>query len=103
MGGILIAASKMCIKSNKGIKINNLKNLINKFEYFFSEDQGRYLVEINKDNFKKVEKVFIDNSVHFDELGVVNNDKILFSDEINLSIEDLIKAYKNWLKKYMVN
>jgi len=103
LGGILIAASKMCIKSTKGIKINNLKNLINKFEYFFSEDQGRYLVEINKDNFKKVEKVFIDNSVHFDELGVVNNDKFLFSDEINLSIEDLIKAYKDWLKKYMVN
>ena len=50
-----------------------------------------------------MEKVLIDNSVHFDELGVVNNDKILFSDEINLSIEDLIKAYKNWLKKYMVN
>ena len=103
LGGILVAASKMCIKSNKGIKINNLKNLINKFEYFFSEDQGRYLIEINKDNFKKIEKVFIDNSVHFDELGVVNNDKFLFSDEINLSIEDLIKAYKNWLKKYMVN
>ncbi len=103
LGGILVAASKMCVKSNKGMKINNLKNLMNKFEYFFSEDQGRYLVEINKDNFKKVEKVLIDNSVHFDELGVVNNDKILFSDEINLSIEDLIKAYKNWLKKYMVN
>ncbi len=103
LGGILVAASKMCIKSNKGIKINNLKNLMNKFEYFFSEDQGRYLVEINKDNFKKVEKVFIDNSVHFDDLGVVSNDKFLFSDEINLSIEDLIKAYKNWLKKYMVN
>ncbi len=103
LGGILVAASKMCIKSNKGMMINNLKNLMNKFEYFFSEDQGRYLVEINKDNFKKVEKVLIDNSVHFDELGVVNNDKILFSDEINLSIEDLIKAYKNWLKKYMVS
>ena len=103
LGGILIAASKMCIKSNKGIKINNLKNLINKFDYFFSEDQGRYLIEINKENFEKVEKVFIDNSVHFDELGVVNNDKFLFSDEINLSIKDLIKAYKNWLKEYMVN
>ena len=61
------------------------------------------MVEINKDNFKKVEKVLIDNSVHFDELGVVNNNKFLFSDEIDLSIEDLIKAYKNWLKKYMVN
>ena len=53
----LIAASKMCIKSNKGIKINNLKNLKNKFEYFFSEDQGRYLIEVEKNNFKKVDKI----------------------------------------------
>jgi len=103
LGGILIAACKMCIKSNKGMKINNLKNLINKFEYFFSEDQGRYLIEIKKDNFKKIEKSLKDNSVHFDELGIVTDDKFLFSDEINLSVNDLTKAYKDWLKKYMVN
>jgi phosphoribosylformylglycinamidine synthase len=103
LGGILVAASKMCIKSNKGIKINNLKNLINKFEYFFSEDQGRYLIEIKKDNLSKVEKILMDNSVHFDDLGVVNDNKFLFSDEINLSIDDLSMVYKDWLKKYMVN
>jgi len=103
LGGILIAACKMCIKSNKGMKINNLKNLINKFEYFFSEDQGRYLIEIKKDNFKKIEKSLKDNSVHFDELGIVTVDKFLFSDEINLSVDDLTKTYKDWLKKYMVN
>ena len=93
----------MCIKSNKGMKINNLKNLINKFEYFFSEDQGRYLIEIKKDNFKKIEKSLKDNSVHFDELGIVTVDKFLFSDENNLSVDDLTKTYKDWLKKYMVN
>ncbi len=103
LGGVLVAASKMCIKSNKGIKINNLKNLINKFEYFFSEDQGRYLIEIKKDNLSKVKKILMDNSVHFDDLGVVNDDKFLFSDEINLSIDDLSMVYKGWLKKYMVN
>ena len=103
LGGILIAASKMCIKSNKGIKINNLKNLINKFEYFFSEDQGRYLIEVEKNNFKKVEKILKDNSVHFDELGVVGVNKIEFSDEINLHIDDLIKTNRIWLKKYIVN
>ena len=38
----------MCIKGNKGIKIKKPKNLINEIEYFFAEDQGRYLIEINK-------------------------------------------------------
>ena len=70
---------------------------------FFSEDQGRYLIEIKKDNLSKVEKILMDNSVHFDDLGVVNDDKFLFSDEINLSIDDLSMVYKGWLKKYMVN
>ena len=103
LGGILTAASKMCIKSNKGIKLNNLKSLISKFEYFFSEDQGRYLIEINKDNYKKVDKILKDNSVHFDNLGVVTDKNIEFSNEINLSVDDLIKAYKTWLTTYMVN
>ena len=103
LGGILTAASKMCIKSNKGIKLNNLKSLISKFEYFFSEDQGRYLIEINKDNYKKVDKILKDNSVHFDNLGVVTDKNIEFSNEINLSVDDLIKTYKTWLRKYMVN
>ena len=31
LGGILVAISKMCIKSKKGIKLNPLKGLINKF------------------------------------------------------------------------
>ena len=44
LGGLLVAISKMCIKGNKGIKINKSKNLINEIEYFFAEDQGRYLI-----------------------------------------------------------
>ena len=50
LGGILVAISKMCIKSKKGFKLNQLKGLINKFNYFFGEDQARYLIEIRKEN-----------------------------------------------------
>ena len=93
----------MCIKNNKGIKLNNLKTLISKFEYFFSEDQGRFLIEIDKDNLKKVDKILKDNSVHFDELGIVADKNIELSDKIILSVDDLIKSYKTWLRKYMTN
>ena len=103
LGGILVAVSKMCIKNKKGIKLNNLKTLISKFEYFFSEDQGRFLIEIDKDNLKKVDKILKDNSVHFDELGIVTGKNIELSDKIILSVDDLIKSYKTWLRKYMTN
>ena len=55
LGGILTAVSKMCIKGKKGIKINSLKGLTNKYEYFFGEDQARYIVEIPEAGLKKVD------------------------------------------------
>ena len=46
LGGIITAISKMCIKGNKGINLKKPKYLISEIEYFFAEDQGRYIVEI---------------------------------------------------------
>ena len=37
LGGIITAISKMCIKGNKGIKLNKSKNFMSEIEYFFSE------------------------------------------------------------------
>ncbi len=103
VGGIIIALSKMCIKGNKGVKINSQIKLLNKFNYFFAEDQGRYIIEIENNNFAMVKKVLEENSVHFDELGVVDGNKLTFKDELNISIQDLNKKYKSWLKNYMIS
>ena len=103
LGGIMTALSKMCIKGKKGLKVNQLKGLVNKFEYFFGEDQARYLVEIQKENLAKVLNILKENSVHYDELGLVMDKNIEFSDELKMSVDDLEKTYKNWLRKYMIN
>ena len=103
IGGILIALSKMCIRGNKGAKINPKIQHRNKFNYFFSEDQGRYIIEIEKNNLNKVKSKLTENSVHFDELGVVSKDKLQFKDEINIGIKELSIKYKEWLESYMVN
>ena len=103
VGGILTALSKMCIKGNKGVKINSQLKLLNKFNYFFAEDQGRYIIEIEKNNLNKVKKILEENSVHFDELGIVTKENLEFKDELNISINELSKSYKTWLKNYMDN
>ena len=103
VGGIIIALSKMCIKGNKGVKLNSQIKLLNKFNYFFAEDQGRYIIEIENNNLAMVKKVLEENSVHFDELGVVDGNKLTFKDELNISIQDLNKKYKSWLKNYMIS
>ena len=103
LGGILTAVSEMCIRGKKGIKINSLKGLINKFEYFFGEDQGRYLVEITEVNTKKVIETLNNSSVHFDELGIVDEKMLSFKNDIKLPIEELVNAHKYWLERYMDN
>jgi len=101
LGGILTSVSKMCIKGKKGIKINPLKSLINKFQYFFGEDQGRYIIELNKKNLDSVKKILDQNSVYFDYLGIVNDNKIIFNNDINISVDELKNVNKTWLKRYM--
>jgi phosphoribosylformylglycinamidine synthase len=92
----------MSIKGNKGFKLEKLKILMNKFEYFFCEDQGRYILEISKDNLKKVEAILKKNSVHFDKLGVVTSKEIIIDNEPILSVDELIQSNTKWLREYMV-
>ena len=102
LGGIIIALARMCIKGNKGVKLNKLKSLINKFQYFFGEDQGRYIIEITKDNLKKVKEILNNNSVHYDELAIVVEKDIIIDEEPILSVDELMLYSKKWLKEYMV-
>ena len=43
------------------------------------------------------------NSVHFDDLGVIEDKNLSFNGEMNLPIEELTKTHKYWLKNYMEN
>jgi Phosphoribosylformylglycinamidine (FGAM) synthase, synthetase domain len=103
LGGIITAVSKMAIKGKKGFKLNKLKVLINKFDYYFGEDQGRYIIEIESKNLAKVQKILKDNSVHYDEIGIVTENEIIVDKEPILHIDDLIESNKNWLENYMDN
>ncbi len=102
LGGIITAVSKMCIKGNKGIQIKKPKFLINEIEYFFAEDQGRYLIEINPQNFKEVSNILDKNSVHYDELGKIINKEMIIDQKTKLSIDELKSYNTNWLKSYMI-
>ena len=103
LGGIITALSKMCIKGKKGATLKKPNYLINEFEYLFGEDQGRYIIEINKDDLKNVTKILKDNSVHFDELGMVNEADLIINDKTKVSIDDLIKSHTTWLTNYISN
>ncbi|MDA7583097.1 phosphoribosylformylglycinamidine synthase subunit PurL [Candidatus Pelagibacter sp.] len=101
LGGIITALSKMCIKGKKGAVLKKPDYLINQFEYLFGEDQGRYIIEIEKKDLQDVIKILSENSVHFDELGNINGDDLVIDDKSKVSIDDLIKSHTIWLTNYM--
>ena len=101
LGGIIIALSKMCIKGKKGATLKKPNYLMNEFEYLFGEDQGRYIIEIEKNNLKNVTEILEKNSVHYDELGTVNENELVINDKSKITIDELIKSHTNWLTNYM--
>jgi len=101
IGGIITAISKMCIEGNKGINLIKPKYLINEIEYYFAEDQGRYIIEITKNNLKKVTDILNKNAVHFDELGTINENELYINDKTKVTIDELKTYNKNWLINYM--
>jgi phosphoribosylformylglycinamidine synthase subunit PurL len=101
LGGLITAVSKMCIKGNKGINLKKPKYLISEIEYFFSEDQGRYIVEITNKDLKKVIDILNKNAVHYDQLGIINKDQLFFNEKTKVTIDELRTSNTNWLTDYM--
>ena len=101
LGGIITAISKMCIKGNKGINLNKPKFLINEIEYFFGEDQGRYIIEISKNDLKEVTKILNTNAVHFDEIGIISDKYLQIDKKTKVTIDELKTFNTKWLTEYM--
>ena len=101
IGGILTAICKMAIKGDKGLEFNKPKFLMSEIEYLFSEDQGRYIIEIDPKNFKEVSRILQKNSVHYDELGKIIDKYVIINQKTKVTIDELKSYNTSWLKEYM--
>ena len=101
IGGIITAVAKMCIKGNKGANLKKPKYLINEIEYFFAEDQGRYIIEINPKDLKEVKKILDKNSVFHEEIGVIIDKDFIVNDKTKVTVDELKTYTTSWLKDYM--
>ena len=100
-GGILVSLAEMSIASGLGLKIYKPKKLTNSFEYFFGEDQGRYLIEVSKNNMKKIETFLKKNSTFFEIVAEVQNDTFEVERTFCLKIKDLHKIIISGIKIIM--
>ena len=73
-GGILVALAEMSMGSMLGLKINKPNKFSDYNEYFFCEDQSRYLLEIERNNLEKIEKILKKNNTFYEVIAEVQND-----------------------------
>ncbi|MDA9180938.1 AIR synthase-related protein, partial [Pelagibacteraceae bacterium] len=99
-GGLIVALSEMAISSMYGIKIQKPKKLNNLFEYFFGEDQGRYLLEIDINKIERIEKILKDNNIYYENVGITQKDNFEINGELKINIKDLYKINNEWYNKY---
>ena len=90
----------MCIGSKIGAKIFKPKKLNNLFEYFFGEDQARYILETETNNLKKIEKILKDNDIYFENIGFTQIDNFEIEKEFKISTNDLFKINNQWYNNY---
>ena len=90
----------MSIGSNLGIKIEKSKKLRNTAQYFFGEDQGRYVLEIDKKNLISVEKTLKNNYIFYENIGITQKDYFEIEGEMRLSINDLYEINNQWYNNY---
>ena len=74
--------------------------MTNKFEYFFGEDQGRYIVEVEKANLEKVIKMLNGNEVYYENIGKTQVKNFEVESEFNIDVNDLFKINNQWYNNY---
>ena len=99
-GGILVALSEMCFVKSIGAKIKLIKNSNKIHEYLFGEDQSRYIVEVNKNNKDKVNKILEKNDIFNEIIGVTQKDSLELDEEFSIKLDDLYKFNSMWFNNY---
>ncbi len=99
-GGLILALAEMSMSSNLGIKINKPQSLTNLMEYFFGEDQGRYLIELEANQLEKVKKILEDNNIHNETMGTVQKDIFELPGEFKIKVNELQKINNQWYNNF---
>ncbi len=99
-GGLITALAEMSFSTTISAKIHKPTKLTNLFKYFFGEDQARYVVEIEKNNLPKAEKIMKENDVYYENIGFTQKDYLEIEGELKVSIKDLFKINNEWYNSY---
>jgi len=58
------------------------------------------LVEIDQNNFSKIEKILKDNNIYFDTIGVTQKEYFELDKDLKISVKELYDLNNRWYNKY---
>ncbi len=99
-GGLIVALAEMSIGSNFSIKIKRPEKLTNLIKYFFGEDQGRYILEVDKEKMVKVENILKNNNIFYEFIGSTQKDFFEIENEFKIDIKKLYKINNQWYNTF---
>ena len=99
-GGLIVALAEMTIGSEHGVKINKPKKLSNLYQYFFGEDQSRYIIEIDNSNYSKVETILKENDIYFENIGTTQKDFFEVGKDLKIKVKDMYDINNRWYKEF---
>ena len=99
-GGLILALAEMCLPSEFGLKIEKPQKLSNLMEFYFGEDQGRYLLETEPENLQKVTKILNENNIFNQLIATVQKNCFEMLGEFKINTNDLFKMNNKWYNNY---
>ena len=90
----------MSFGSKLGVIINRPKKLSNLTEYFFGEDQGRYILEIGQENLEKSEIILKNNNIYYEKIGFTQKKYFEIENQMRIDINALYKINNQWYNNF---
>ncbi|MFM2281462.1 MAG: phosphoribosylformylglycinamidine synthase, partial [Pseudomonadota bacterium] len=99
-GGLALAVAEMAMASGIGANVNAL-NDHDPIPVFFGEDQGRYVVTIERDDLDEVQELAEQRGIFAPWIGTTGGATVKLGNARAVAIHELQKAHESWFPAFM--
>jgi phosphoribosylformylglycinamidine synthase II len=99
-GGLALAIAEMAMASGIGATVNALADA-NPIPVFFGEDQGRYVVTVERGDLDELLEMAEEKGIFAPFIGTTGGATVTLGNAKPVAIEQLQKAYESWFPDFM--
>jgi phosphoribosylformylglycinamidine synthase II len=99
-GGLAVAAAEMALAGEIGVELGGWKNKLSLAEWFFGEDQGRYLIACAANRVVELIGLFKDSGVAAEQIGTFGGDAVELGAS-HVSLTNLRAAHRDGFARMM--